>query len=144
MAEEFVMVPVPRNRVLEVYALLAAPPGARGPAGAEATPDDERDLWDAALVERAYRESSDAMRGVLDHLADHPGQRILSADLGQVVGYSRPQLAGVFGAFGRRWNNRYKNPGKWFIKAEWSGAADQWEWWMEPEVAEIINRIRGK
>lgn len=142
MAEELVKVLVPRSRLLEVYALLGRlATGSPAEAAGEAMSDNE-DLWDDALVERAYRDSSDKMKGLLDHLADNPGRRVRSEELAKVIGYTRPQLAGVLGAFGRRWKNRYRNSGRWFFRAEWSGDERSWLWWMEPEVAEVVRSTR--
>jgi hypothetical protein len=138
--EEFVTVLVPKSRVLDVYALLGA---GRGASQAEApTPSaagGQAGTYDRALVERAYRESSPKMKLLFDELANHPTERIRSTELAAAIGYDRSQLAGVLGAFGRRWKNRYRNEGPWPFKAEWDG---QWTYWMEAEEAQMVVGAR--
>jgi hypothetical protein len=65
--------------------------------------------WDEATVRRAYRESADGMRRLLDFLARNPGQEISSYELADAVEarYGWNTIAGMLGAFGRRCVNRY-------------------------------------
>lgn len=145
MSEEFVNVLVPKSRVLEVYALLGQPEGSpvHGGSGGDSGRPVEGKGYDRALFERAYRESSPHMKRLLEYLADNPGRMIPSGELAEAIGYDRSQLAGVLGAFGRRWKNRYKNPGHWPFRADNPVEFDgYWAYWMEPEEVEIINEIR--
>lgn len=100
------------------------------------------------LVERAYRESPPAMKRFLDYLTDHSGRHVPNDEVAQETAITRPQLAGVLGAFGRRWANRYqKRNSKWFFDAEWmadSGNGDwKWHYRMPEEAAQIIRRARS-
>lgn len=106
------------------------------PAGHPASPE---------LIERAYRESPPAMKRFLDYLTAHAGRQIPNHEVADGIGVSRPQLAGVLGAFGRRWANRYQQRNsRWFFDAEWiAGTADgdwKWHYRMPAEAAEIIKR----
>ena len=152
-ADEFVSVLVPKRRVLEVYALLgkergSVPPIAGGGdddgSGAPGAPL----VWkrpDRAVVVRAYRESSPKMKLLFEFLADNPGRHVPGEELGAGIGYTRAQLAGVFGAFGRRWKNRYKNPGNWPIRADNPAeSGGNLEYWLEPEEVALVNEIRER
>ncbi len=143
--EELINVPVPRSRLLEVYGLLGRPaPGSSGGNTGltnEAESDSE-ERWHDALLARAYRESSPKMKGMLDYLADRPGVRVTSAEVAKAISYTRPQLAGVLGAFGRRWKNRYRQNGPWFFSAEWSPTDEMWVYWMTQDVARVIKPLR--
>jgi hypothetical protein len=132
---EFVNVPVPADRVQEVYALLARRPeealvnGARG--------------WSRDNLLRAYRESPEAMKKAFDHLADHANQEVTANQLATAVGVTRQQLAGVLGAFGRRKKNRYGEENLPF-RAVWSAGAQMVVYEMSPAVATIINQARNE
>jgi hypothetical protein len=65
--------------------------------------------WDEVTVRRAYRESADGMRRLLDFLARNPGREISSYELADAVEarYGWNTIAGMLGAFGRRCANRY-------------------------------------
>jgi hypothetical protein len=65
--------------------------------------------WDPQTVRRAYRESADSMRELLDFLALHPDREVSSYDLADAIDakYGWNTVAGMLGAFGRRSGNRY-------------------------------------
>jgi hypothetical protein len=101
------------------------------------------------LIARAYRESPPAMKRFLDFLADRADVRIPNDHVAEGIGVSRPQLAGVLGAFGRRWANRYqKRNSKWFFDAEWTtdDSSGDWKWHyrMPAEAAQVIRSARSE
>lgn len=145
------MVPVPRDRVQEVYEVLARP--RRSPQNAQAEPDSVRssDTFNSeAFLKRCYRDSQPAMRSVLEHLAKNAGRAVTSEELAEAIGqakdetdYTREQLAGVLGAFGRRFKNRYNGgtvgDGNWPFSAEWSPEDGMYVYQMEPGIAKIFK-----
>ena len=142
------MVPVPEDRLQEVYAVLGRPRGEEGAAGsapsAPPSPGGDGDSsLDSALIARAYRESSPAMAKFLDYLADHPDETISSVTLAEHMELTWNQLAGVLGAFGRRWKNRYQQQGKWFFGAYWNYAQGNQDYTMPSAVADVIKRARS-
>lgn len=101
------------------------------------------------LIARAYRESPPAMKRFLDYLADRADAPIPNDQVAEGIGVSRPQLAGVLGAFGRRWANRYQRRGaKWFFDADWMAddGSGEWKWHyrMPVEAAQVIRTARSE
>jgi len=135
-----IMVPVPEERVLEVYALLAAS-GDSPPASAVSAAAAPDAIADEELIAKAYRQSPEAMTLFLDYLADHPGQVIKSSEIAEAIGRTGPQQAGVLGAFGRRMKNRYGQE-KWFFSAYWDHDVGSMVYSMSPEAADVIKRTR--
>jgi hypothetical protein len=143
MAEEFVNILVPKSRVLEVYRLLGQSGSANGVAPSESSPPGER-KYGRDLIERAYRESPESMKRFFNFLADNAGREVSSEQIARAIGRTRPQLAGVLGAFGRRWKRRYRNPGPWPLTASWNGDVGMWLYVMTTEDAEVIIEMRGR
>jgi len=141
MATEFIMVPVPRERVQEVYRLLAQEPAAAGVAGAPETPAAPGS-WTEAEIVTAYRESSEKMKVFLDCLASSPGQSFTSAETAKAVGYTRSQQAGMLGAFGHRAKRRYGKP-TWFMTYTWSGERGEFVYTMDLAAAKVIRDFKG-
>jgi hypothetical protein len=156
MAQEYVSIPVPLDRVQEVYELLARAAGSGSTPGSTATgsgPGNGLDKWPDELLLRAYRESPPAMKVVFDYLIAHEGQTVTTADLCAAIAkrldrpqYKRGQLAGVFGAFGRRWKNRYRGGGRsngqWPFHAEWSAEHGMLICRMSSSVAKVMRRAQ--
>jgi hypothetical protein len=65
--------------------------------------------WDRSLVRRAYRESADNMRDLLEFLARNPNREVSASELADAIEakYGWNTVAGMLGAFGRRSVNRY-------------------------------------
>jgi hypothetical protein len=130
------MVPVPEDRVQDVYSLLA-----KGPEPAqeiEETADDElSDEWSDDEIRRAYLESTGAIRQVLVLLAQNPGQRFYSEQLYEMLEISRSQWSGVTGAFGKKVRNRYAKSTKPFIEG-WDDEAGSMYYEMPEDFAEVI------
>jgi hypothetical protein len=104
--------------------------------GEPATPD---------LIRRAYEESPPAMKRFLDYLTEHAGRYVPNDEVADAVGVSRQQLAGVLGAFGRRWANRYQQRhAKWFFDAEWMADATNGDWkWHYRMPTDAVGLIRS-
>ena len=142
--EDLVPVLVPKSRVLDVYAFLSrpvAPP--QGGLGTEKirAKGAGRDRWPPEMLERAYRESSPAMKRFLDHLADNPGRAVPIGELGEAMGRQPYQVAGTLGAAGRRITNRYKLsfPFSWEKRSE-DGV---YTYTMNEEDAAVIRSLRA-
>jgi hypothetical protein len=141
MAQDYVSIPVPSDRVQEVYELLARPKGAPAPtpaAGAVTVGETDPDL-----VVRAYRESSPKMKAVFNHLAANPDRVVKGNDLAAAIGYHPHQLAGALGAFGRRWLNRYHGGVEtaWPFKSWWDSEINTMVYKMSAETADLIKSI---
>jgi Family of unknown function (DUF6416) len=65
--------------------------------------------WDADTARRAYRESADKMRNLLEFLARNPEREVSSEEIAEAIGarFGWNTVAGMLGAFGRRCTNRY-------------------------------------
>jgi hypothetical protein len=84
------------------------------------------------------------MKRFLDYLTDRVGRQIPNDEIAEAIGVTRPQLAGVLGAFGRRWANRYQQRNaKWFFDADWMADPEtgdsKWHYRMPEESAEVIR-----
>ena len=147
--DELVMVAVPKRRLIDVYELLGRPAQPKNePGGLQAVIQAEQKgsfpmdavitEWPRELVERAYRESPASMKKVFRYLADHAGERVPITDIAKAVGYTRPQLAGALGAFGRRVKNRYRHT-TWPFAAEWDNDVNMWFYTMQPTEADAVR-----
>ena len=103
--EELVMVPVPRDRLTEVYALLGSN-GAQ--ASGKSSDSEDLDGWNAAEVRKHIGRASDTIKGLVNYLADHPGEEVGTEDVATALQlrYGWNSLAGALGAFGRYVGNR--------------------------------------
>lgn len=135
------MVPVPEDRLQEVYSVLGRPKA----NGASPAPDagDAGPTIDVGLIARAYRESPPRMVAFLDYLADRPDEKISSNELAKHMGVTWNGLAGVLGAFGRRWKNRYQQKGHWFFGAHWNYEEGHQDYTMPAAAADIIKEARS-
>jgi len=141
VATEFIMVPVPRERVQEVYRLLAVDPVPPGALSAEAT-TAEVVPWSDAEIVRAYNESPQKMKLFLDYLASVPGQSVTAEETAKAVGYTRHQQAGMLGAFGHRVKRRYSRS-TWFFTYEWNDQRGDGLYSMEAAVAGVVRDIKS-
>ena len=128
---DFVPVMVPKDYVMEVYALIVelsdvAPPGAQ---------------WDAELAERSWNESSPAMKRLLRHLAETSGQWTLITDLARVVDPDegrRSILRSVLAAWSRRCRSRYEVE-TWPFEARWDQDLGMWKYQMLASCADLYQ-----
>lgn len=98
---EYVSVPVPTDRLQEVYELLAARPATNTAAP---LPDG----WDQNGIRLFYIESSPNARKFLEYLAARPGVEVSAAEFGQHLGLDSRALGGMLSSLYRRSANRYK------------------------------------
>jgi hypothetical protein len=127
---EYIYVPVPSDRVEDVYRLLATN-GHEEPHGV-----------DSALLVRLYRESEESFRGLLEYLAERPDRPVstgrIAADLGLERGTG--SLAGMLGAFGRRTANRYG--GVWPFEKGFNPVDNTNELTMPRAIAAVLTEAQ--
>jgi len=148
MERQFVTIPVPADRVEDVYAVLARPKTPVAPTEVKAEdpqggPQAQSGGLDEALIVRAYRESPDGMRAVFDYLADHPDKDVGMGELAKGTNRDNKKLSGVLGAYGRRKQNRYGKKDAWPYAAWWDYLHGHAVYRMPAEVAVIITKARG-
>lgn len=103
---EFVSVPVPVERVQEVYELLARQP-TRTPLGRPVSQEGYAEGWSQTLIDRMFIESSDAMRRILNAIADRSPGWITTAEIAETSGLTSRQVVAALGPFGKRIRGRY-------------------------------------
>lgn len=101
---EFVNVPVPVERVLEVYALLAR----HTPTAASATGEGFPDGWSQELLDRMFVESSGAMRRILIAIAEAAPGWATTEQVAQAAGLTVRQAVASLGPFEKRVRGRYR------------------------------------
>lgn len=135
---EFVSVPVPVERVQEVYELLARQP-ARHSGSHEVSAEGYAKGWSEDLVERMFIESSGAMRRILCAIATKSPGWVSTHEIAEVAALTDRQVVASLGPFEKRVRGRYG-------MSIWPFAARQFidegilKYSMSPETA---NRILG-
>jgi hypothetical protein len=140
MTTEFIMVPVPRERVQEVYRLLATEPVIPTVGSTDGSSSSTAEPWSDGDIIRAYRESPGTMKLFLDYLASVAGKPVTAEETAKAVGYTRHQQAGMLGAFGRRVKNRYGRS-TWFFTYGWNDQREEWTYSMEASVGKVLKGI---
>ena len=103
---ELVHIPVPVDRVREVYELLAREPA--GSAGAHHVSDDGYPLgWSEALIDRMFVESSRAVRGILTAIARKSPDWVTTDEIAEASGLTSRQVVASLGPFKKRVRGRY-------------------------------------
>jgi hypothetical protein len=89
--------------------------------------------WDRSTVQRAYRESADRMRELLEFLAGNPNREVSAPELADAIEakYGWNTVAGMLGAFGRRSVNRYGHP------------EPMWEYRYDPQGRILLTMPEG-
>jgi hypothetical protein len=124
----FVNIPVPEDRVQDVYELLATP-------GRNKEPDRRYDLQ---RMERLWKESSPAIREVLKHLMCHAEERVPTADLVEVSGAKGGRsLGGLFARFRAQCLKRYERDLPW----ETITIGDANFYLLSKENAKLVNHV---
>lgn len=103
---DFVSVPVPVERVQEVYELLARQ-AARLPAGPEVTSDGHPTGWSQALIDRMFIESSGAMRRILSAIAKKSPGWVTTDEIAEMCDLTARQVVASLGPFEKRVRGRY-------------------------------------
>jgi hypothetical protein len=131
-SDQWVYVPVPADRVDDVFRFLLGSP-------AESDAAEEADL--DRLVERVFRESDEKFRSLLVLLADYPDQPLSTGAVADDLKLYRgtASLAGMLGAFGRRTTNRYGD--FWPFERFYDPAKDESQLVMSAKVAKIVERL---
>jgi hypothetical protein len=128
---EFVSVPVPVERVQEVYQLL----------GQAAKASSTRPAYDEELqlVERVTKESPPTIRRVLGLLASRPDEAIRFAAIAEELGVHPYMLRADMAQFTARWNDVYGQRGKrWFFEAR-GDHEGKMVYRMNARVAEVVR-----
>jgi hypothetical protein len=102
---DFVLMGVPRHLAQDVADLIANETvSVSGNPGMQLI-----NGWTEETVRRAYRESKDNMRKLLEHLAAHPDQEFGTPEIAAAIGVPDwNSIAGMLGPFTRRYQGRYK------------------------------------
>lgn len=100
---EFVSVPVPVDRVQEVYELLSR---VRSEPLAERS-SVERDVWTRPLMDRMFIESSSAMRRILLAIAERSPKWVTTSEIASASDLSVRQVVASLGPFEKRVRGRY-------------------------------------
>ena len=103
---DFVSVPVPLDRVQEVYELLARRP-IRLTVGGLATEDGYEEGWNQQLLDRMFVESSNAMRQILHVIAERSPAWVTTTEIAEASGLTARQVVASFGPFKKRVLGRY-------------------------------------
>ncbi len=133
---EFVSVPVPVDRVQEVYELLSReslnPSAERQAAG-----DGHSGVWTQPLIDRMFIESSFAMRRILLAIAEASPGWVTTNDIATASGLSARQVVASLGPFEKRVRGRYAMS-IWPFEARQFVDAGIFKYSMSPETAKRI------
>lgn len=140
--DEFVSVPVPVERVQEVYELLARQPRRR-PAIHQTTEDGYSDGWNRALVDRMFLESSEPMRRILFTIAKASPDWVTTKDIADASGLTARQVVASFGPFEKRVSGRYAMS-CWPFEAREFVDVGSFKYSMSPVTAEVIKTLTAQ
>jgi hypothetical protein len=92
-----------------------------------------------AVLNRRYLSS--AMKGVLKTMLKSGPRGLTTTDIAKAIGHTRQELAGVFGAFGRRVANTRGWPeGVSFVEyARDEGDDGEWRYWLPQVVRDVLE-----
>ncbi|MBN1192129.1 MAG: hypothetical protein JXA36_00335 [Coriobacteriia bacterium] len=133
---EFVSVPVPTDRVQEVYELLSREPF-RPSAERNVGGDGRSEVWTPSMIDRMFIESSSAMRQILLAIAEGAPGWITIKDISLVSGLTARQVAASLGPFEKRVRGRY-SMSSWPFEARHFVDAGIFKYSMSPETADRI------
>ena len=98
--------------------------------------------WTEELLRRAYRESKENVRHLLEHLATHPDQEFGTPDIANAIGVPDwNSVAGMMGPFSRRCKGRYKMQLPPWVQRTDSQDRDHLR--MPADVAAVIRKEAG-
>lgn len=133
---EFVSVPVPIDRVQEVYELLSRVPF-RPMAERQAAGDGPSEVWTQSLLDRMFIESSSAMRRILLAIAEASPGWVTTKDIAITSGLTARQVVASLGPFEKRLRGRYAMR-SWPFEARQFVDAGIFKYSMSPETADRI------
>jgi len=139
---EFVSVPVPVERVQEVYELLARQPS-RSAEIPTATQEGYAEGWNQALIDRMFIESSAAMRSILHAIAERSTDWVTTEEIAQASGLTARQVVASFGPFKKRVRGRYGMPRWPFDRREFVDAG-VFKYRMSAETSSLIIALMSE
>lgn len=96
---------------------------------------------EAELVRRAYLDSEEKAKPLLEYLADNAGREIRYPEISEHLGFPTSRsLPGLLGAFSRRADHRYGGVQPYERRHTPAG----WCLYMTEENAELIKELRGR
>ncbi|MDZ4179714.1 MAG: hypothetical protein U1E29_10885 [Coriobacteriia bacterium] len=135
---EFVTIPVPANRVLEVYELLA-----REPAESSSVPskgNHHNGGWTDMLIERMFVESSTAVRRILTTIAHGSPGWMGTDEIAKSSRLSVRQVAASLGPLKKRVRGRY-GMSQWPFESREFVDAGILKYSMSPRTADQILHL---
>jgi hypothetical protein len=102
---DMVNVPVPVDRLQEVYEVLARRPV--GSSVAHVTDDGDPYGWSQELIDRMFIESSSAMRRILCAVAHKSPAWVTTGEIADASGLTTRQVVASLGPFEKRFRGRY-------------------------------------
>jgi len=138
---EFVSVPVPVDRVEEVYELLSRE--SSRPLAVRSAGVNQSEVWTQPLIDRMFIESSSAMRRILLAIAEKSPRWVTTNDIGAVSGLSDRQVVASLGPFKKRVQGRYAMS-SWPFEARQFVDAGIFKYSMSPETAERIVKLTAQ
>lgn len=136
---EFVSVPVPVERVQEVYELLARQPRRR-PSIHQVTEDGYSEGWNRAAVDRMFLESSEPMRRILAAIAKASPEWVTTKDIAEASGLTARQVVASFGPFEKRVRGRYAMS-TWPFEAREFVDVGSYKYAMSSVTADVVNAL---
>lgn len=101
----------------------------------------DRGERNAELVRRAYLDSEEKAKPLLEYLADNAGREIPYPEISEHLGFPTSRsLPGLLGAFSRRADHRYGGVQPYERRDTPAG----WCLYMSEENAELIKELRGR
>jgi hypothetical protein len=139
---EFVSLPVPADRVQEVYELLVRLP-ARKPAGPQVTENGYPEGWSQAMIDRMFVESSSAMRRILCSIAERSPSWVTTGEIGTASDLSARQVVASLGPFEKRVRGRY-GMNRWPFEAREFVDAGVFKYSMSEGTAKGILALKAR
>jgi len=139
---QLVTVPVPVERLQEVYALLAQTP-VRSSAVAQVLEEGYPAGWSRALIERMFVESSSAMRRILTAIAQNSPRWVTTGEIAGACGLTTRQVIASLGPFEKRVKGRY-GMSHWPFTAREFVDAGILKYSMTPEVAAQVLTLAAQ
>jgi hypothetical protein len=135
---DLVLMGIPRHLAQEVADVIASDTVSID-TGAAATLTNG---WTEERLRRAYRESKDNMRKLLEHLAAHPDQEFGTPEIADAIGAPDwNSIAGMLGPFTRRYKGRYRMGMPPWVKR--TDSADRDHLRMPADAAAIVRDEAG-
>lgn len=139
---DLVNVPVPVDRLQEVYALLARDP-AKPSVTHQVLEEGYPAGWSKALMDRMFIESSSAMRRILTAIAERSPNWVTTSDIAEASGLTTQQVIASLGPFEKRVSGRYGMSGWPFTAREFVDAGIL-KYSMSPEVAKRLIELAAQ